>query len=86
MVASLAPDGVLIYETFAEGNEQFGKPSNPEFLLKQGELLALARRRQGLRVVAYEDGVWSSQKLPWCSASAPSGRIFLARAALLPPF
>jgi SAM-dependent methyltransferase len=46
--------GVLIYETFADGNAQFGKPSNPNFLLKPGELLALAGRA-GLRVIAYED-------------------------------
>jgi len=56
IVASLAPDGVLIYETFAQGNEVFGKPSNPDFLLAPGELLALAARG-GLRVLAYEDGV-----------------------------
>ena len=49
---SLAPDGVLIYETFAAGNERYGRPSNPEFLLEPGELLELCR---GLRVIAYED-------------------------------
>lgn len=46
--------GVLIYETFAQGNEKFGKPSNPNFLLKTGELLALASRHE-LKVLAYED-------------------------------
>jgi hypothetical protein len=50
----LAAGGVLIYETFAQGNEAFGKPSNPNFLLKAGELLTLAQRH-GLKVVAYED-------------------------------
>jgi SAM-dependent methyltransferase len=50
----LCEDGVLIYETFADGNAQFGKPSNPNFLLKTGELLALAQR-SGLKVIAYED-------------------------------
>jgi hypothetical protein len=50
----LEPNGVLIYETFAQGNEQFGKPSNPNFLLKTGELLELARRHD-LKVIAYED-------------------------------
>ena len=49
---SLLPDGVLIYETFALGNERYGRPSNPEFLLRPGELLGMA---QGLRVIAYED-------------------------------
>jgi SAM-dependent methyltransferase len=50
---SLAPGGVLLYETFAAGNESVGKPSRAEFLLQPGELLRLC---QGLRVVAYEDG------------------------------
>ena len=50
----LAKGGVLIYETFAQGNGQFGKPSNPNFLLNAGELLALAARH-GLKVLAYED-------------------------------
>jgi SAM-dependent methyltransferase len=39
LLASLAPGGVLIYETFALGNERYGKPSNPDFLLRPGELL-----------------------------------------------
>ena len=50
----LCEDGVLIYETFADGNAKFGKPSNPDFLLKPGELLALAER-SGLKVIAFED-------------------------------
>lgn len=54
IVASVGPGGVLIYETFAAGNETVGKPSNPRFLLMPGELLQIA---SGLRVVAYEDGV-----------------------------
>jgi SAM-dependent methyltransferase len=41
LLAALAEDGVLIYETFAKGNERFGKPSNPAFLLEPGELLEL---------------------------------------------
>ncbi len=53
IVASLAPGGVLVYETFARGHETIGRPSNPDFLLRPGELLEAAR---GLRVVAYEDG------------------------------
>ncbi len=56
MLGSLAPDGMLIYETFADGNAAFGKPSNPDFLLKPGELLELVRQ-QGLRVIAFEEGV-----------------------------
>ena len=50
----LAPGGILLYETFARGNETVGKPSNPAFLLAQGELLAAVHGR--LSVVAYEDG------------------------------
>jgi SAM-dependent methyltransferase len=61
LLASLAPDGVLIYETFASGNEVFGKPSNPAFLLAEGELLALAAGH-GLRVIAYEDGYCGTPK------------------------
>ncbi len=53
LLEALADAGVLIYETFAAGNERYGRPSNPEFLLKPGELLEFARGR--LRVVAYED-------------------------------
>lgn len=54
LLAALAEDGVLIYETFAQGNERFGSPRNPDFLLARGELLD---RAAGLTVVAYEDGV-----------------------------
>lgn len=53
ILESVGRDGVLIYETFAAGNERFGKPSNPDFLLRPGELLAVAAN--DLRVVAYED-------------------------------
>lgn len=53
LAGSLEPGGVLVYETFARGNERFGKPSNPAFLLAPGELLEAVRGR--LRVVAYED-------------------------------
>ncbi|MGG7605730.1 class I SAM-dependent methyltransferase [Massilia sp. BKSP1R2A-1] len=55
LARSLAPDGVLIYETFAQGNQVYGKPSNPAFLLAPEELLGLAREG-GLQVLAYEDG------------------------------
>lgn len=55
LARSLRPDGILIYETFAQGNQIYGKPSNPDFLLAPGELLGLAREG-GLQVLAYEDG------------------------------
>jgi SAM-dependent methyltransferase len=55
--AALAPDGVVLYETFALGNERFGRPANPEFLLRDGELLAFAAATSApLTVVAYEHG------------------------------
>ena len=54
LCAALAPGGVLIWETFAAGNERFGRPRNPDFLLRPGELLEVARGA-GLRVLAYED-------------------------------
>ena len=53
IVDSLEAGGLLIYETFARGNERFGKPSNPAFLLEPGELLEAVRGK--LRVVAFED-------------------------------
>ena len=57
LVGSLAEGGVLLYETFAFGNASVGKPSNPDFLLRPGELLAAFA---GLRVVAFEDGFATS--------------------------
>jgi len=53
LLASLAPGGVLIYETFAQGNETVGKPSRLDFLLRPGELLDTCRM---LRIVSFEDG------------------------------
>jgi SAM-dependent methyltransferase len=55
LAAALAPKGVLIYETFGIGNERFGRPSNPDFLLRPGELLEFAATH-GLQVLAYECG------------------------------
>jgi SAM-dependent methyltransferase len=52
---ALAQEGVLIYETFMAGNERLGKPSNPDFLLKPGELLAAFGG--SLTVVAFEQGI-----------------------------
>ena len=53
LLESLAPGGVLLYDTFMIGNERFGKPSNPEFLLRPGELLDAFR---ALQVLAFEQG------------------------------
>jgi hypothetical protein len=65
---------VLLYETFAVGNETVGRPSNPDFLLRPGELLAVA---EGLRIVAYEDGFLDApprfvQRLAAVREGAPS--------------
>ncbi len=57
LLASLVPGGLLVYETFAAGNETVGKPSRPDFLLQPGELIS---RCQGLHTVAYEDGFLAS--------------------------
>lgn len=56
IVQSLAAGGVLLYETFADGNATVGKPARPDFLLQPGELLQACAK---LRVVAYEDGFCS---------------------------
>lgn len=53
LLDSVAPGGVLLYETFAQGNEAFGKPSRPDFLLAPGELLQVCA---GWHIVAYEHG------------------------------
>ncbi|HEX9491100.1 MAG TPA: methyltransferase domain-containing protein [Stellaceae bacterium] len=54
LAAALAPGGALIYETFMAGNERFGRPANPDFLLRPGELLAAFIDR--LTIIAFEQG------------------------------
>ncbi|MDP1910790.1 MAG: class I SAM-dependent methyltransferase [Hyphomicrobium sp.] len=61
LLDSVEPGGVLLYETFMIGNERFGKPSRPEFLLKDGELLELVRGR--FSVIAYEARMISEPKM-----------------------
>ena len=61
LLDALAPAGVLLYETFMEGNERFGRPSSPDFLLKDGELLERVRGR--LSVTAYEARMISEPKM-----------------------
>lgn len=58
---ALQPGGILLYETFMIGNERFGKPSRPEFLLKDGELLDLVRGR--FSVTAYEARMISEPRM-----------------------
>ncbi len=55
LAAALAPGGVLIYETFMRGQERFGKPSNPDFLLRSGELLEAYAGQ--LAILAFEQGI-----------------------------
>jgi SAM-dependent methyltransferase len=59
LVGALRPGGVLIYETFALGNERYGRPSNPDFLLRPGELLTSV---EPLSVIAFEQGLISAPK------------------------
>jgi hypothetical protein len=53
IVGAVGPGGLLLYETFAIGNERFGKPSNPDFLLRPGELAAAVAGR--LEILAFEE-------------------------------
>lgn len=61
LINALAPGGVLVYETFAQGNEAFGRPANPDFLLRPGELLDVVHGQ--LRVLAFED-IYTSEPKP----------------------
>lgn len=62
LIGSLEDGGVLIYETFARGNERFSRPRNPDHLLKSGELLDAVRGK--LQVIAYEHGIDERAPLP----------------------
>ncbi len=62
LVNALKPGGVLIYETFARGNEAFARPRNPDHLLRSGELLDLVSGH--LQIVAYEHGMIQANDLP----------------------
>jgi hypothetical protein len=77
IAAALAPGGVLIYETFMAGNERFGKPSNPDFLLRPGELLDAYAGR--LAIVAFEQGKVESPRLAAvqriAAVNGPPGRL-----------
>lgn len=59
LIAAIAPGGLLIYETFAEGNEAYGRPANPEFLLRRGEL---PERVGTLQILGFEDLTVDSPK------------------------
>jgi SAM-dependent methyltransferase len=79
LLAALRPGGILIYETFMLGNERFGRPSNPDFLLAQGELLAQTARV--LTPVAFEQGRVAAPKPAviqrLCAARAAADAVFL---------
>lgn len=62
LIESVAPDGVLLYETFARGNEVYNRPRNPDHLLKAGELVDLIRGR--LQIVAYQHGIIDGDECP----------------------
>jgi len=72
ILQSVAPGGLLLYETFAVGNETLGKPSRPDFLLQPEELL---RVFDGWRIVAYENGFLSHPErfVQRIAAIAPHG-------------
>ena len=59
LIESLEEGGVLLYETFMAGNERYGKPSNPDFLLRPGELIEAFG---ALTVVGFEQGVLERTK------------------------
>jgi SAM-dependent methyltransferase len=86
LIDALAPGGVLIYETFAQGNETVGKPSNPAFLLAPGELLDVCR--PALRVIAYQDGFLSQPREAYiqriCAVREKSTSVAPERAGNLP--
>lgn len=54
LLAAVAPSGLLVYETFLEGHERFGRPTNPDFLLRRGELLDAVA--DGFEAIAFEEG------------------------------
>ena len=74
IVNTLSPSGILIYETFMSGNEQFGRPSNPDFLLMPNELINLVHEK--LHVLLYEAGRANDPKPGLiqriCAVSGPS--------------
>jgi SAM-dependent methyltransferase len=88
LLDALAPAGVLIYETFARGNETVGKPSNPAFLLAPGELLDAVRGK--LRVVAFQDGFLAEPRPAYvqriCAIREPDGSVKTNNTGLPPRY
>jgi SAM-dependent methyltransferase len=74
IIAAVAPGGVLIYETFAQGNEAYGRPRNPDFLLQSGELFEAIRG--ALRILAYGQHIRESPNaaiIQHIAAARPGG-------------
>ena len=69
---ALTDDGLLLYETFAVGNEAYGKPSNPDFLLAEGELLSVVR--DALTIIAFEQGAIHGERPAVVQRLAAVGR------------
>jgi SAM-dependent methyltransferase len=84
LIDALLPGGVLIYETFAAGNERYGRPSNPEFLLRPNEFL---HSLEPLAIVAFEQGLVSVPKPAAvqrvCAVSGDPGAVALDKALAL---
>jgi SAM-dependent methyltransferase len=76
LVESLAEQGVLIYETFMDGNERYGRPANPDFLLRPGELLDAFG---ALTVAGFEQGLVEQPKRAVvqriCAVRGPAGSV-----------
>jgi SAM-dependent methyltransferase len=79
LVEALEAEGVLIYETFMAGNERYGRPSNPDFLLRPGELLDAFG---ALTIVAFEQGMVERPKKAvvqrLCAVRGGAGRVRIA--------
>ena len=79
LVQSLDEGGVLLYETFMLGNERYGRPSNPAFLLQPGELL---QAFGALAIVAFEQGLVERPKKALvqriCAVRGPAGSVKIA--------
>jgi SAM-dependent methyltransferase len=72
LLSAVRHDGVLLYETFSEGNARFGRPSNPDFLLRQGELLDVVGTT--MTVIAFEQGVIEDERTAVVQRVAAVGR------------
>lgn len=77
LATALAPGGVLIYETFLQGQERVGRPSNPDFLLRPGELLEVYAGT--LSILAFEQGIvdapWPAAVQRLAAVKGPLGRL-----------